>query len=306
MLQHFKTVKAIRTNYTDELSISAGLTGVTILKSNILHSRFSGSKTLTVSPKGCLIPKEKKPPTKKKPIKSGCSRIYTVNKKRVVNILQNFVNAMEKKPSLYFYTVTFPIGCSDNTAYLSLNSWLTSLRTGYNLVNYLWIAERQLNKTIHFHIAIKEYLPIKEVNNLMKKSLHNAIRKGRLKWNHFACSKYNGVDIAKDRATKKITNFALESKENSIAKYMTKYMTKTEDTFQRQAWQSSKSLCNIFTKYNMTFDEFESLLLNCIEPDYPLFDTEFYLFYKWKKNPPSEIKQMLKVVNRKALKAQCN
>ena len=306
MLPHFKTKAAIKFKYSDELNVSLGLTGVTILKSHLLHSNFSGSKKFIVNAKGCLQLKEKNSISKKKHLKSSSNRLYTVNKKRVINILENFVNSMSSKPTLYFYTVTFPQSTPDDTAYKCLNSWLTSLRQGYDLKNYLWIAERQKNNTIHFHLAIKEYLPIKLVNNLMKKSLHNAIRKGLLPWNHYACSKYNGVDIAKDRITKKITNYALQGKQSSIAAYMTKYMTKSTEVFHRQAWQSSKSLTQIFTKYNMTFDEFESLLINAIEPDYPLFDTDFYMFYKWRKGVPAEIKYMLRLVNKNVLSASIN
>jgi len=306
MLQHFKCRKAICTKHSDEICISVGLTGVTVLKSNLLHSRFSGSKKLIVNSRGCLQAKEPKPPTKKKPLKSSCNRMYTVNKKRVVNILENYVNAMTTSRSLYFYTITFPISTPDDTAYQCLNSWLTSLRTGYKMVNYLWIAERQKNNTIHFHIAIKEFLPIKEINNLMKKSLHNAIRKGKLPWNHYACSKYNGVDIAKDRITKNVTNFALQGKQSSIAGYMTKYMTKSTEVFKRQAWQSSKSLLAMFTKYNMTYEEFESMMLHTIDHEQPLIESDFYTFYKWRKQVPDEVRFMLRLVNKQALSLNLN
>lgn len=296
----------IKFNYSDDLSISVGLNGVTILKSNLLHSRFSGSKSFIVNSKGCLQKKEVPEKKKVKHKLSGCSKSYTVNKKKVVSILSNFINCMNDSPTLFFYTITFPLRCPDDVAYRVLNSWLTSLRTGYSLKNYLWVAERQINKTIHFHIAIKEFLPIRLINNIMKKLLHNEIRKCTLNWNHLACSKYNGVDISKDRITKKVTNYALSANGKTIANYMSKYMIKGTELFKRQAWQCSKSLSSIFTKYNMSYDEFESRLINEIDCDYPMFETDFYIFYKWRKTTPKEISNLLKLVNSAALKQHSN
>jgi len=306
MLKQFLKPSAIRLNYSIEPELSISLTGCTLLKSTILNSRFSGSKQYTVDRLGRLQKKEAKQKIKYKKTSVPQKKFYSVNKSRIKHLITNFVNAQTGKKSLYFYTISFPEKTPDNLAYKILNSWLTSLRFAYELKNYLWIAERQKNGTIHFHICIKEFLPIRLVNNLLKKLLHYYIRKNELSWNHFACSKYNGVDIAKNRVTKKVINFASQKDGKQLANYLTKYISKGTEVFERQAWQSSKSLCGLFTKYNMDYYEFTEAFLQKIDYENPLYENEFYSFYKWIKSPPPEIVYLLKIVNRNVLNSTIN
>ncbi len=81
-------------------------------------------------------------------------KFYTVNKKEVRQRLLGFMNTQKGKKELYFFTVSFPKGTSDATGYKIFNIWLTALRQYRLLKNYLWVAERQENGTIHFHIAV--------------------------------------------------------------------------------------------------------------------------------------------------------
>ena len=297
MLPHYKSTDCIRTKFTDCLEVSTGLNGITLLKGIELKSRFSGSRKLIVDARGMLRNKPQKPPKQKKDSQPKQKTQYKVNKSRVSHILLNYINSQKGKKTLYFYTISFPAGMPDNTAHKCLNSWLTSLRYAYKLKNYLWITERQKNGTI----AIREFLPIILVNNLMKKLIHYYIRKGEIKWNHYSCSRYNGVDIAKDRISRKVTNFAANTNGKIIASYLTKYISKGKELFSRQAWQCSKSLSAIFTKYNMTFAEFERDFLHYIDVDKPIIESDFFTFYGWIKAPPPEIVFLLHTVNSKAV-----
>ncbi len=301
MLKKFLKTDAIRLNYSKEPELSVSLTGCTVLKSTILKSRFSGSRSYIVDRSGCLQKKEVVPKKSYKKKTLPQKKFYSINKSRVKHILQNFINCQKNKKSLYFYTISFPIGTSDSTAHKILNSWLTSLRHAYNLKNYLWVSERQKNGTIHFHLAIKEYLPIRLVNGLIKKLLHYYIRKGELNWNHFACARYNGVDIAKNRVTKKVINFASQKDGKALGNYLTKYISKTNEKFPRQAWQSSHSLSGLFSKYNMCYAEFEDAFIQKLDIEFPLFENDFYSFFKWRREPPPEIVFLLSLVNRQVL-----
>lgn len=301
MLPHYRTKKAIRLEYTQDACLSASLTGVTLLKSHQLQSRFSGSRKFTIDRRGCMIQKQKSTVRKKASTAEPKKQQYQVNRRRVIQLLTNFTNAQKGKKQLFFYTISFNPSMTVPVAYKCLNSWLTSLRQAFGLKNYLWVAEYQRNGTIHFHLAIKEFLPITAVNNLMKKLLHYYIRNGELKWNHYACSKYNGVHIAKDANSKKVTNFAGNGKAKALAGYLAKYIGKGKETFERQAWQASKSLTNMFTKYNLTYGEFEDHFMYQIDVENPLIESDFYLFYRWIKAPPPEIVYMLKLVNESAL-----
>ena len=52
-----------------------------------------------------------------------------------------------------------------------LNVFLTSLRTTYNLDNYIWVAELQKNTNIHFHLVIDKYIDYVHLRRLWNKAL---------------------------------------------------------------------------------------------------------------------------------------
>lgn len=301
MLSTNQVKKASSLKYSTEPEISASLTGITVMKSVIMKSRFSGSKRFVVDRSGCILPKEKKETKKYKKTSEKITRYYSINKSRVKHILQNFINCQKGIKSLFFYTITFPTITTDNQAHKMLNSWLTTLRTSHGLKNYLWITEHQQNGTIHFHIAIGQYLNIKLVNEVMRNLLHYAIRNHGLNWNHFAAAKYNGVDICKDRVSKKVVNFAKNNSGKALGRYLTKYITKSDTKFKHQAWQCDKKLTGLFTKYNLTISEFESRFMQKIDPENPLIETDFFMFFPWTKAPPKPISILLAEINHCAL-----
>jgi len=63
-----------------------------------------------------------------------------------------------------FYSVSFPEGTTDDQAFECWNLWLTRLRKTYNLLNYIWVTERQKNGTIHYHMLTNNYMPILQIN----------------------------------------------------------------------------------------------------------------------------------------------
>lgn len=191
-------------------------------------------------------------------------RLYRVKKSLVRNRVLAYTNTKKGSKCLYFFTVTFPAGMPENMGYRCLNTWFTSLRKQRLVREYLWVAERQPNTgTIHFHIAVPHYMRVWHVNGIMRKILLGyAIRKEiPFPPEKFGRGMYNGVDIAgdKDKAGKKIpTNFAHKKKTRSLANYLTKYVTKNNETFEHLAWHNSRGFSQLFFSVALSKEQMQA------------------------------------------------
>lgn len=187
---------------------------------------------------------------------------YRINAREVRQRLLGMINSAAGKKELYFWTITFPKNTGDLIAYRAFNTWLTTLRARdkYNgrryLKNYLWIAERQQNGTVHFHIAIPHKLPVQKANGAMRTILKNLSVAGLLPFTPAQCKRYNGVDIAKNRKTKRVTNFAIKKGARALSTYLTKYVTKNDAKFSHLAWHNSRGFSALFTAITFTRWEF--------------------------------------------------
>lgn len=156
-------------------------------------------------------------------------RDFKVNKnlvkKRVwlMFVIPNFIKC------LYFVSVSFPLGLSDDLVYSIWNSVLTNLRKNKGLKTYLWVAERQKNGTLHFHMFLGNYVRIKDFNNAVKASVLNLYKKKKVDYNTYkSCINYNGVHFSKNKAgkvlnLKKVKKFDLRKR---VMCYLTKYVSK--------------------------------------------------------------------------------
>lgn len=182
---------------------------------------------------------------------------YKIHKQRVRHRILGYINTQKGKKELYFWTVSFPEGSSDNACYQAFNTWLTTLRrpgknktTGEKLRpllrEYLWVAERQLGEkaapgkqptyTIHFHIAVPHYMDVQKANAAMRTILKNLAKQGAIpgavcgktgvQYYLPSIARYNGVDICKHRKTKRVINFAVKKGARALGHYLTKYVTK--------------------------------------------------------------------------------
>jgi hypothetical protein len=161
--------------------------------------------------------------------------------------------------NLYFLTISFPLNLDDDTGYKCFNSWLTNMRQKAGLRNYLWVAERQANGTVHFHIFICEYLNIKRANKAMKSSLETQYKKGHLtELQRNSCLNYNGVHLSKGRNGKVQNLRKIKAKNqrkaivNYIAKYVTKSVEKNEQVHKHLAWFCSRSFSRLKMSYIVT------------------------------------------------------
>lgn len=206
--------------------------GVTALKNDRkFKSRVTGSRTHSVLPDGTLVDNHTRDRLKgnkellrektrseytKNPyiipgIKDKPRRRYYVNEKIISARVYSYVTAM-KTPILHAVTISFTPHVTDDQGIQYLNTWLTVCRQSLHLREYLWVAERQENGTIHFHILVPQFLNIQKANRAMITILCTEIRKGNLKMHIKAAKKYNGVHLGKDKKTHKVTNFAEKKK----------------------------------------------------------------------------------------------
>lgn len=298
-----------------QMTAGISLTGITVLTQSAYKSRHSLNKELSQIPGvGIVLKKDdytlkkvvkKKKRVLKKSIFEEVIRVksdpkekfYQVNKKEVTHRIRNFVNFMRGKKELYFWSVTFPLATSDDTAFLLMNKWLTRLRQEKMLRSYLWITERQKNGTIHFHMAVNHRMDVKKANKFMRACLFTCIDNQEIIYSRADAVKYNGIDISKDRKTGRVTNFAKKSKDRSLVAYLTKYVTKNQESFKHLAWHSSRDYSHIVIQFRLTESELlkSQILLLC--DDSKIFVNEWFVFHPWKGGPPGQVTRYLSDIN---------
>jgi hypothetical protein len=124
-----------------------------------------------------------------------------------------------------------------------------------------------------------------------------SIDDGKITWTRAAAMKYNGVDIAKDRKTKRVINFAKQNKHKSLANYLTKYVTKNEGRFQHLAWHNSRGYSNLITQLRLTYDEYLKWGFNLMIDTTTKLEGEYFYFYRWKAAPPPILTTYLSQLN---------
>jgi hypothetical protein len=294
---------------------SVSLTGVTTLKESRYKQRHGGSKNIVQIPgKGFdearfhrVKPKRRfssrKAKQKTLPVPKGAQggserkSTYRIDKTEVTHRIRGYINQMKGEKLLYFWTITFPINTTDDTAYKLLNKWLTRLRQERLLRDYLWIAERQQNKTIHFHLVLNQRMDVKKANRYMRAAIMTSIDKKEIEWTRNQATNYNGVDICKDRKTRRVTNFAKQNKQKSLTNYLTKYVTKNNESFPHLAWHSSRGYSNLILSVRFTNEEYS--ISNCGEllmTENPI-ESEWFIHYRWKGEPPKDLLNYLAHIN---------
>jgi hypothetical protein len=102
---------------------------------------------------------------------------------------------------------------------------------------------------------------VKTANKYMAACLITCARAGEIDYSIPQCKRYNGVDIAKNRKNRKVTNFAGSRKgRTALTYYITKYITKNNSEFSHLAWHNSRGFSMLFTGVTFTKEEFINLL----------------------------------------------
>jgi len=308
--------------YLHPLTIKADLNGVTVLKEGKYRKRYTGSKQFEVDINGNLRLKKEMKDILRKPDKwqkraprrvtnakggkvvtnqdTKIEKNYRINKPEIrARLFSMIASQPADKKELYFFTVTFPMKTTDGVAYKLFNTWLTKLRQKKMLLNYLWVAERQQNGTLHFHICIPHKMWVKQANREMMVCLCNASKAGEIDYNLHACKRYNGVDIAKNRKLKKVTNFANGRKgRRALTNYITKYISKNNDTFTHLAWHNSRGFSMLFTGVTFTYEESrEKYNWRFYAHSRAAIDNEYFKYFPWINGPPQNLEGELIKLN---------
>lgn len=312
-----------------ELTIKATQTGIVLLKDGRYKKRYTGAKYSTVDINGNLYERSadlKKVQEQERLLKEGPKKKargrnpqgqnfvscedttkslspkkkneceYRVNKQEVRQRILGMINTMKGSKELYFWTVTFPKGMSDQLCYQAFNTWLTTLRQKKMLRDYIWVAERQDGKrlddptratnTIHFHIAIPHKMHVVTANRLMRTTLATFAKRRLFDYSIFQAKRYNGVDIKKNRNTGRVVNFAIKKGSRALANYLTKYVTKNDAGFSHLAWHNSRGFSALFTGITFTIDEFIKCGFKELLLHRSVISNQYFSFYPWVKDPP--------------------
>lgn len=240
-------------------------TGLTEIRKKNINSQFAGSSSLKAW-NNQVFKKEKnntksiiqklEEDAQQTEIKEKEIKNYKLKKSKIRNKILNFFSLNASKKFCAFYTITFPVNIDDNLAYQLLNTWLTRCRKSENLKSYLWVAERQKNGTLHFHLITNNYMRIRIVNAFMRESLHTQFDKGNLQCSQYIINQYNGVDVdnlyyPKKRKDNKKRLSGNEAKDK-LSFYLTKYVTKNDTLSQRLPWHCSRDISALFISINYT------------------------------------------------------
>jgi hypothetical protein len=232
------------------------------------------------------------------PAKKPRKKSYSVNKREVRARLLGYINTQRGKKELYFWSISFPANTPDSICYQAFNTWLTALRQYKMLKDYLWVAERQTGdritdgraptNTIHFHMAVPHYMNVQRANAMMRGTLKTFAKRGEIPYHHRnpQIGKYNGVDLCKNRNTKRVVNFAVKKGSRTLATYLTKYVTKNDSEFDHLAWHNSRGFSCLFTAVTFTVAEFKKFQFGPFLNRIRVFDMNFAKFIPWLYGPP--------------------
>jgi hypothetical protein len=142
-----------------------------------------------------------------------------------------------------FCTLTFINDVTDADGIGVLNKFLTALREKFPRLSYIWVAERQENGRIHFHIIVNVFLPIQRINALWVRQQYRAgIRFPEISSDQIdemtdkdIHGKLNPVDV---RRVKNIS---------ALSSYLTKYISKGNNKggFGCAVWHCSREVSQL-------------------------------------------------------------
>lgn len=173
--------------------------------------------------------------------------VYKLNKSKVRNKIHAWEQVLKNRQSFKFITISYPKSFSDLNCKKALNTFLTRCRKIRRNFNYLWVAERQKNGTLHYHILTTDYFNIRLINRYMAKTIDNIIQRSDESWGNSSLEKYNGVDV------RNVSN------SKSLIGYVTKYITKNDTEIKGCVWNCSSKISQLFTKINLTQEEWNKI-----------------------------------------------
>lgn len=237
--------------------------GICEVKQKNYNSQFGGSSVYECG-NNYIFKKEnrKKKPKELADIKtlhikkqsSETKKTYKLKKTKIRNKILNFFALNASKKFCAFYSISFPLNINDDLAYQIFNTWLTRCRKDLGLKSYIWVAERQKNGTLHFHLLTNNFMPIKYANEYMRTALLTQYEKGNLEYSLYKLKKYNGVDVdnlyKSKRHKNKNNRVSKQEAQKKLSAYLTKYVSKNDTSSSRLPWHCSRDISALFIKIN--------------------------------------------------------
>lgn len=239
--------------------------GFSEIRQKNITSQFSGSSTFKAwnnslikkdkTPKKTIIEKMEIEAQKVTPTENE-KKSYSLRKGKIRNKILNFFNLNASKKFCAFYSISFPKGFPDELCYKIFNTWFTRCRKDCNLKSYLWVAERQKNNTLHFHLITNNFMRISIVNNYMKECIRTQNFKNDLGISKYIIDNYNGVDVdniwESKRKGKNAKRLNKTEATRKISMYLTKYVSKNDTKSDRLPWHCSRDISALFISINYT------------------------------------------------------
>jgi hypothetical protein len=140
-------------------------------------------------------------------------------------------------------TLSFISAVSDKAAVAILNKFLTALRSESKF-DYIWVAERQKNGNIHFHVLMNRLVSVDRGNPLWVLQQYNAgIRHNKYSYDEIVARYKSGTigHILNPFDVKPVKTI------DGLSLYLTKYLSKSNDTFECRVWHCSRGVSKLFT-----------------------------------------------------------
>lgn len=241
-------------------------------------------------------------------------KTYRLNKSKIRKKMSAFARLESSKKFLAFYSISFPERAPDNVLYSIFNSWLTNSRKRYNLKSYIWVAERQSNGTLHFHMLTNNYMCIQAVNSAMASAIQTEVNKQNITWGNSSRDKYNGVDVDSVQKPKRrqgesrqehrlrLNKRHYNNKRNIykwLIHYMTKYVTKNDIEFERLAYHSSRDISQLFTGKVINDNHLDRFVMHLSDnaEDYIVYDNEKVEVMFFRFHPDDALYELLDKTN---------
>jgi hypothetical protein len=228
--------------------------------------------------------------TSKRNLKDSIMSMYVLSKPRTIYI--------NKKLSIYnyrmsFITLTLPSKQvhSDIEIKKCLDRFLTRLRNDMDIRNYVWKAELQINKNIHFHLTLDKYCSYNSLRYYWNQCINQlgyvetySVKMKKLTINQYAILRNKKVEDIKDvyiRGVRSEWNSpnsidvrsVLASKD--ISNYLSKYFAKNDDECKDddilriskfgRVWSRSQSLSKLKYKNKIDINEIKSFIDSLIQ-----------------------------------------
>lgn len=162
-----------------------------------------------------------------------------------------------------FVTLTMVADCPDRVAVRCLQKLLKLWRERWGQFNYLWVAERQENKRIHFHLVLDRFIDVQAENRRWAVVQYESgviysyeynknlvpVDPARMTPKQFA-KIANPLDVEKIDSVK------------SLATYLASYVTKKiGEQFECQVWNCSKGVSALFTERMISTQHHEEAII---------------------------------------------